>query len=102
MSAHTSAKAGNGRGAVKALITVGALAATAFGWLLYGGPAPTEGAQASTVASTFPATWLQFLEPLPTLVPDSGGAAPSAPAQPVLRRVNLPAPAPVTITRSSR
>jgi hypothetical protein len=98
-----------GRASLKALITVGALAATSLGWLLFGKPDSAQGSSTAATEATLPPGWAKLLVPMPTLVPPGAAVAgPSAPAtQPVLRRVSLPtqkpsAPKPVTITRSSR
>jgi hypothetical protein len=105
MSNPTSSRRPSGRGGLKALITVGSLSATALGWFLYGQPASAQDTPTAQVVATLPAGWTDLLQPLPTLVPASTSiASPSVPAaQPVLRRVSLPAPKPVviTVTRSS-
>ncbi|HSB91214.1 MAG TPA: hypothetical protein VLD63_14450 [Anaerolineales bacterium] len=102
----TSKRPNGGRASLKTLITVGALAATALGWLLFGKPDSAEGSSTAPTEATLPPGWAELLAPLPTLVPPGVAmVGPSAPAtQPALRRVSLPAPAPkpVTITRSSR
>jgi hypothetical protein len=105
MSTPTSSRRpSGGRGGLKSLITVGALTATALGWFLYGRPGPAEGASIAQAGATLPPGWADLQVPLPTLVPPSTVTAlQSAPVvvQPVLRSVRLPAPAPITITRSS-
>ena len=105
MSTQTSRRPNGPRGGLKSLISVGALAATALGWILFG----RSGAQAADAATppeeTLPAGWTDLLAPLPTLVPAGGGVASQVTApQPVLRSVSLPAPKVriVTVTRSSR
>jgi hypothetical protein len=105
MSTPTSSRRpSGGRAGLKTLITIGALTTTALGWFLYGRPASAEGASIAQAGATLPPGWTDLLLPLPTLVPSGMGTVrQSAPvAQPVLRSVSLPAPAPVTITRSSR
>jgi hypothetical protein len=104
MNTQSTRRPSGGRGVLKTLITVSALAVTALGWLLFGRPDSAEGSSTAPTEATLPPGWADLLLPLPTLVPPGAAVAgPSAPAaQPVLRRVSLPAPKPVTITRSSR
>jgi hypothetical protein len=107
---RSSSGRAKGSGGLKALITVGAVAATGLGWVLYGQAAPVEDAAATPTEGPLPPGWAELLAPMPTLVPaDSSGSAvtqiqPSAPPpQTVLRSVTLPTiRKSVTVTRSSR
>ena len=110
--ARPSSRRTKGSGGLKALITVGAVAATALGWVLYGHSADAEGAAATPTEGPLPPGWAELLAPIPTLVPSgtSGSAMtqtqPSAPpSEPVLRSVTLPTirkSVSATVTRSSR
>ena len=93
-----------GRAGLKTLITISGLTATALGWFLYGRPSSAQGASIPQAVATLPPGWADLLSPLPTLVQAGAGLVrQSGPSQqPVLRSVRLPAPKPVTITRSSR
>jgi len=105
MSAPTSKRPNGARGGLKTLITVGALAATALGWFLFGRPGTETAGAAAPQEATMPPGWTDLLSPLPTLVPQGSGTTGQVVApQPVLRSVSLPAPKPVTITvtRSSK
>jgi hypothetical protein len=102
-STSSSKRPSASRGGIKSLITVGALAATALGWFLYGQPG-SSGATVAQAGAALPPGWTDLLAPLPTIVPASAVTVRQSPQsiQPVLRSVSLAAPAPVTITRSSR
>lgn len=110
----------------KLLITIGTISATVFGWATLTAqgrvvgkqapPAPTVAADTSAAVQSLAAS----LRPIPTLVPapaidvagtvnvqPGAGTVQSAPAvvvqsAPVLRVVNPPPAAPVTVTQSSR
>jgi len=90
---------------IKLLISAAALAGTIGGWALF-----TLKQEAAALATTPPSLALE-LPPLPTLVarssaPEVAAVGQAAAPAPALRRVSAPAfssaPAPVTITRSSR
>jgi hypothetical protein len=100
-----SKRPGSAAPGIKILISAAALASTIGGWALF-----TFKQEAATLAT--PPSLALELAPLPTLVARSSmpevaavGQSAAAPA-PALRRVSAPAfssaPAPVTVTRSSR
>lgn len=102
MSKATSNRPGGPRYGLKSLITVGAMATTALGWILFGNSGGANAGSAAPQGELPPPGWADLLAPLPTLVPATAGIArqPAGPL-PVLRSVILPAPRPIAITRSS-